>query len=130
MRLITSTDIISAQHFWTGGLETAGPGCYDAVAIARTAGFRMSVAGIQKNRCRTIQELGASASVVDILRGVKTVATFIKIGELLEHCDTLNPLRWNPLTLKKAEAPDRRQRVAIKPRIGYNVAHIRRLDFD
>ena len=35
------TDIISAQHFWAGGLETAGPGCYDAVAIARAAGFRM-----------------------------------------------------------------------------------------
>ena len=36
----TDTDIISAQHFWTGGLETAGPGCYDAVAIARTnAGY-------------------------------------------------------------------------------------------
>ena len=30
----TDTDIISAQHFWTGGLETAGPGRYDAVAIA------------------------------------------------------------------------------------------------
>src|SRR6516162_6671487 len=29
----TDTDIISAQHFWTGGLETDGPGCYDAVAI-------------------------------------------------------------------------------------------------
>ena|SRR6516162_1708814 len=28
----TDTDIISAQHFWTGGLETAGPGCYDAIA--------------------------------------------------------------------------------------------------
>jgi hypothetical protein len=27
-------NIISAQHFWTGGLETAVPGCYDAVAIA------------------------------------------------------------------------------------------------
>src|SRR6516165_2345619 len=39
----TDTDIISAQHFWTGGLETAGPGCYDAVAIARAAGFRMLV---------------------------------------------------------------------------------------
>jgi hypothetical protein len=39
----TDTDIISAQYFWTGGLETAGPGCYDAVAIARTAGFRMLV---------------------------------------------------------------------------------------
>jgi hypothetical protein len=37
------TDIISAQHFWTGGLETAGPGCCDAVAIARAAGFRMLV---------------------------------------------------------------------------------------
>ena len=37
------TDIISAQHFWTGGVETAGPGCYDAVAIARAAGFRMLV---------------------------------------------------------------------------------------
>ena len=30
----TDTDIISAQHFWTGGLGTAGPG---AVAIARAA---------------------------------------------------------------------------------------------
>jgi len=30
----TDTDITSAQHFWTGGLETAGPRCYDAVAIA------------------------------------------------------------------------------------------------
>ena len=39
----TDTDMISAQYFWTGGLETAGPGCYDAVAIARTAGFRMLV---------------------------------------------------------------------------------------
>ena len=39
----TDTDIISARHFWTGGLETAGPGCYDAVAIARAAGFRMLV---------------------------------------------------------------------------------------
>jgi hypothetical protein len=39
----TDTDIISAQHFWTGGLETAGPDCYDAVAIARAAGFRMLV---------------------------------------------------------------------------------------
>jgi hypothetical protein len=37
------TDIISAQHFWTGGLETAGPGRDDAVAIARAAGFRMLV---------------------------------------------------------------------------------------
>ena len=37
------TDIISAQHFWTGGLETAGPGCYDAVAIVRAAGFLMLV---------------------------------------------------------------------------------------
>ena len=37
------TDIISAQQFWTGGLETAGPGCYDAIAIARAAGFRMLV---------------------------------------------------------------------------------------
>src|SRR6516164_6665114 len=70
----TDTDIISAQHFWTGGLETAGPGCYDAVAIARAAGFRMVVMSrirhatrflncsepakksgqnIPKNRCRT-----------------------------------------------------------------------------
>jgi hypothetical protein len=32
----TDTDIISAQHFSTGGLETAGPGCYDAVAIKWT----------------------------------------------------------------------------------------------
>src|SRR5215472_18065460 len=41
----TDTDIISAQHFWTGGLETAGPGCYEAVVIARAAGFRMLVMG-------------------------------------------------------------------------------------
>ena len=41
----TDTDIISAQPFWTGGLETARPGCYDAVAIARAAGFRMLVMG-------------------------------------------------------------------------------------
>jgi hypothetical protein len=39
----TDTDIISAQHFWTGGLETAEPGCYDAVAIAWAAAFRMLV---------------------------------------------------------------------------------------
>jgi hypothetical protein len=39
----TDTGIISAQHFWTDGLETAGPGCHDAVAIARVAGFRMLV---------------------------------------------------------------------------------------
>src|SRR5215471_21383406 len=26
----TDTDIISAQHFWTGRLETAGPGCYES----------------------------------------------------------------------------------------------------
>jgi hypothetical protein len=31
------------KHFWTGGLETAGPGCYDPAAIARAAGFRMLV---------------------------------------------------------------------------------------
>ena len=70
----TDTDRISAQYFWMGGLETAGPGCYDAVAIARTAGFRMldepasvmrrlslnrsdpakkSGQNIPKNRCRT-----------------------------------------------------------------------------
>ena len=57
-----------------GRLETAGPGCYDAVAIARTAGFRMldepasvmrrlslnrsdpakkSGQNIPKNRCQT-----------------------------------------------------------------------------
>ena len=64
-----------AQHFWWGGLEMAGPGCYDAVAIARAAGFRMLVMSphpscgdcpltarsrtkraakiSQKNRCRT-----------------------------------------------------------------------------
>src|SRR5215813_7329633 len=41
----TDTDIISAQHFWTGGLETAGPGRYDAVVIARAAGFRVMVMG-------------------------------------------------------------------------------------
>jgi len=28
-----------------GSRETAGPGCYDAVAIARAAGFRMLVMG-------------------------------------------------------------------------------------
>ena len=35
----TDTDIISAQHFWTGGLETAGSACYDAGAIGRNGGF-------------------------------------------------------------------------------------------
>ena len=70
----TDTDIISAQHFWTGGRETAGPGCDDAAAL-RAAGFRVLVMSphlvmrrlslnrsepgkksgqnIPKNRCRT-----------------------------------------------------------------------------
>ena len=39
----TDTDIISAQHFWTGGLEAAGPSCYDAVAIAWAAGSAVDV---------------------------------------------------------------------------------------
>jgi hypothetical protein len=39
----SDTDMISAQHFRTGGREMAGPGCDDAVAIARAAGFRMLV---------------------------------------------------------------------------------------
>src|SRR5262249_40201301 len=39
----TDADIISAQHFWTGGLETAGPRSYDAVAIAPAGGFRLPV---------------------------------------------------------------------------------------
>ena len=32
-----------AFGIWTGGLETVGPGSYDAVAIARAAAFRMLV---------------------------------------------------------------------------------------
>jgi hypothetical protein len=40
------------------------------------------------------------------------------------------PAAMEPSDAQKAEAPERRQRVAIKPRIGYNIAHIRRLDFD
>ena len=32
-----------SKRFWTGGLETAAPGCYDAVAIARAPGFRVLV---------------------------------------------------------------------------------------
>ena len=35
----TDTDIISAQHCWTGGLETAAPGCYDAVRDRSDGGF-------------------------------------------------------------------------------------------
>ena len=35
----TDTDVISAHYFWTGGPETAGPCCYNAVAIAQAAGF-------------------------------------------------------------------------------------------
>jgi len=37
----TDTDIISAQHFWTGGPETTGLGCYDAVRDRSGGGFRM-----------------------------------------------------------------------------------------
>ena len=44
----TDTGIISAQHFWTGGQETGWAGCYDAVAIARAAGFPN--AGYQPHR--------------------------------------------------------------------------------
>jgi hypothetical protein len=71
----TDTDIISAQHFWTGRLETGWARLLLAVSIARTAGFRMLVMSphpscddcpltrsepakksgqnIPKNRCRT-----------------------------------------------------------------------------
>ena len=35
----TDTDIISAQHFWTGGLETAGPGCYECGRDRSGGGF-------------------------------------------------------------------------------------------
>jgi hypothetical protein len=35
-----------------------------------------------------------------------------------------------PSDAQKDEAPERSQRVAIKPRSGYNDADIRRLDFD
>src|SRR6516162_58252 len=54
-----SFDIISAQHFWTGGLETDGPGCYDAVAIARAAGFRMLVMSRLRYAAIVPQPLGA-----------------------------------------------------------------------
>src|SRR5215813_2928129 len=89
----TDTDIISAQHFWTGGLETAGPGCYEAVVIARAAGFRMLAASVMrrlspysitvrsrakqscqnvpKNRCRTTkaERMGGNASGTALYRG-------------------------------------------------------------
>jgi len=88
----TDTDIISAQHFWTRGLETAGPGCYDAVAIARTAGFRnagyepasvmrrlslnrsepakKSGQNIPKNRCRTTiaERIGETRAELPFIR--------------------------------------------------------------
>ena len=76
------------QHFWTGGLETAGPGCYDAVAIARAAGFRMlagyephpsrgdcplttrsrakRAARIPKNRCRTTVAEADSGTLAEL----------------------------------------------------------------
>jgi hypothetical protein len=69
----TDTDIISAQHFWTGGLETAGrllrgrdrsgggfpnadyephPSCGDCPLTARSQPKR-AAKNIPKNRCRT-----------------------------------------------------------------------------
>jgi hypothetical protein len=67
----TDTDIISAQHFWTGGLETAGPGNYDAVAIARAAGFRMLVmsrirhARLSLNRSEPAQKSAKTRKIVE-----------------------------------------------------------------
>jgi len=49
----TDADIISAQHFWTGGLETAGPGCDDALGIARAAGFGVLVKSLHPS-CRRL----------------------------------------------------------------------------
>ena len=43
LRLLSLPTSSQRNTFWTGGLETAGPGCYDAAAIARAAGFRMLV---------------------------------------------------------------------------------------
>jgi hypothetical protein len=56
---MNDTDIISAQHFWTGGLETAGPGCYDAVALEAAAGFRMLVMSRIRHAAIVPQPLGA-----------------------------------------------------------------------
>ena len=53
----TDTDIISAQHYWTGELETAGPGCYDAFAMTWAAGLRMLV--MSRIRHATIVSLTA-----------------------------------------------------------------------
>jgi len=56
----TDTDIISAHYFWTGGLK---PGCYDAVAIARAAGFPN--AGYESHpSCRDI--VGAVVGIVPL----------------------------------------------------------------
>ena len=41
-----------------------------------------------------------------------------------------NPFFNDPLFSQLFGTPEMRQRVAIKARIGYNVAHIRRPDFD
>src|SRR5215469_2259658 len=71
----TDIDIISAQHFWTGGLKTAGPGCYgccrdrsgggfpnagyephpscDDCSLNRSEPAKKSGQNIPKNRCRT-----------------------------------------------------------------------------
>jgi len=51
--------LISAQHFWTGGLETARPGCYEAVVIARAVGFRMLAASVMRRLSPSSITLGA-----------------------------------------------------------------------
>src|SRR6516162_3647086 len=38
----TDTDIISAQHCWTGGLETAGPAGYEPASVMRRLSLNRS----------------------------------------------------------------------------------------
>jgi hypothetical protein len=52
----TDTDIISAQHFWTGGLETAAPGYYDAVG---SLGRRVSECLVMSRIRHAVIRLGA-----------------------------------------------------------------------
>src|SRR5262249_9682253 len=53
--------------------------------------------------------------------GLEGPGDFHQDRRTAEHCDA-KPAAMEPSDAQKAEAPERRQRVAIKPRIGYNVA--------
>jgi len=75
-----------------GGLETAGPGCYDAVAIARAAGFRVLVMSPHPScgdcpltaRSRAKRGVKISRKTVagqQYLSGVETLAELPFIGD-------------------------------------------------